>query len=187
MTEETDAVLQDPAPTDRPEQDGIGRPAPEALARQLMATRAKLRIAADDGRVFKFKYIDRSDRGAGLFTIKVYTGFRAIGFVDVTHTIPEAPEQYHFISTKFRVRGAVALLVKNWNEVYRGIGTALVSLALGVCKRMGSRKVMAYRVNWRVQDFYLKAGFRKVGGEEYLYDLAGRPLPEVDIRKRRII
>jgi len=106
---------------------------------QLYET-GEVSLTADDGNVFRVRYLPTSDSG---YMLHLIAGKRKIvGYIDVVSNWTERCPKPPFGNTHdgFQIR-------KSWRNKYRGMGTTLLSLAMGLTKYIrGDRDFYALSV-----------------------------------------
>ncbi|MDD5130115.1 MAG: phosphoglycerate kinase [Candidatus Omnitrophica bacterium] len=159
-----------------------------ALTKELL-DKKEIIIKGEGVEDFIFKLSKIKDEGIDCFEIEVYTdndGSRLrVGFIDFRLGIISAGIKYGFKASGNSGHDRAIEVSAVYGD--RGIGKALISLALALAKIKGKKKFMAYSCS-NAEAFYTAVGFRRKGQDsDFEFDLSEQIIPAVKIKLGNLV
>ena len=159
----------------------------ERRAHILALTKEEPRvIVANNGQRFEFT-ITSTDRGGESFTIQATVGGNKVGYVDVVfNAIKHGFPKSRFDENMSEDGGpGLAAIGTSVGSEYRGVGRALMVMAMRIAKENGYTKFLAIESNPESVGFYRWLGFK--GDRDILeFDFLSKAIPGTKITARKI-
>ena|GEM_PF-5195303 len=152
--------------------------------KQLWRKRLAVAEVKDTNEEIYFILTPVTDRTCEVFTIQAHHGGKTLGYADVVANTMK----YGFLKSRLdeimtEDGGPELAAIGTYTEEFRGVGRALMILAMRIAKENGYNKFVLLGANEDALKFYHDLGFRG-DKKELTFDFLSKPLPEIGISRR---